>query len=48
MIASDERVTATRRYLEYAIMPLWFVSGVADYICHRKSKIETTSGVTEV
>jgi hypothetical protein len=44
---SDERVGATRRYLEYAIMPLWFAAGVADYICHRKTKIETTSGVTE-
>lgn len=46
-IIGDERIAATRRYLEFAILPLWFLSGVADYICHRQSKIDTTSGVKE-
>jgi hypothetical protein len=43
----DERVVTTRRYLQYALMPLWLVAGIADYIYHRRTKIETTSGVTE-
>lgn len=44
---ADERVVATRRDLQYAVMPLWFITGVADYICRRRSRIETTSGAAE-
>lgn len=46
-ILRDERLAATRRYLEFAILPMWFLAGVADYACHRQSKIATTSGLKE-
>ena len=34
-------------YLLYFVMPLWLLSGVADWLCHRASHIETTSGPKE-
>ena len=37
----------TRAYLLYVIMPLWLVAGVADWVCHRTSRIESTSGWKE-
>ena len=37
----------TIRYLMYVLLPAWFVSGVADYIMHRRTRIEHTSGVGE-
>src|ERR1700680_2342176 len=42
--AADE---ATRRYLMYIIMPVWSVAGFLDWLWHRQTKIETTSGVKE-
>jgi hypothetical protein len=33
--------------LMYFVLPLWLVAGFADYLCHRASHIETTSGVKE-
>ena len=42
--AADE---ATRRYLMYAVMPLWSIAGFLDWLWHRQTKIETTSGVKE-
>ena len=38
---------ATRRYLMYVIMPVWSVVGFLDWLWHRQTKIETTSGVKE-
>lgn len=38
---------ATRRYMLYFMLPLWIVPGFLDYLCHRKTKIETTSGTKE-
>ena len=38
---------ATRRYLMYIIMPVWSVTGFLDWLWHRQTKIETTSGVKE-
>lgn len=38
---------ASRRYLMYVVMPLWFVPGVLDYLLHRRSRIEETSGPRE-
>lgn len=38
---------AARRYLMYAIMPLWAITGFLDWLWHRQTKIETTSGVKE-
>jgi hypothetical protein len=31
---------ATIRYLMYVLLPAWFVPGVADWIMHRRTKIE--------
>ena len=39
--------TALRRYLMYALLPAWFVPGVADWAMHRRTRIETTSGLRE-
>jgi hypothetical protein len=36
-----------RFILFYVLLPLWLVAGFADYFCHRKSRIEETSGVKE-
>jgi len=29
------------------LLPLWFLAGVADYLLHRRTQIETTSGIGE-
>lgn len=31
----------------YGLLPLWGISGLADWFCHRASHIETTSGIKE-
>ena len=31
----------------YIVVPLWLVAGFADWLCHRRSHIETTSGAKE-
>ncbi len=36
-----------RRFLMYGVLPLWFVPAVADWIMHRRTRIEDTSGVRE-
>lgn len=33
--------------LMYAIMPVWIAAGFADWLCHRRTDIEHTSGVKE-
>jgi hypothetical protein len=33
--------------LLYFLFPLWLAAGVADYLCHRRTRIEHTSGVGE-
>jgi len=33
--------------LLYFILPLWLAAGFADYLCHRASRIEVTSGYKE-
>ena len=38
---------ATRRLLQYAVVPLWIGAGLADWICHRRTRIEETSGTEE-
>ncbi|MFD5394196.1 diguanylate cyclase [Streptomyces sp. NPDC127097] len=37
----------SRRFLMYGVMPLWFVPSVADWVMHRRTRIEETSGVRE-
>jgi hypothetical protein len=38
---------ATRRFMNFVLLPLWLVPGFADYWCHRVAKIEETSGTHE-
>jgi hypothetical protein len=37
----------TQALLLYFIMPLWFLAGVADWLCHRATDIEHTTGAKE-
>jgi hypothetical protein len=37
----------TRNFLMGFVLPLWLTAGVADWICHRGSDIETTTGTKE-
>jgi hypothetical protein len=38
---------AAQAVLMYFVLPLWLAAGFADYLCHRASSIETTSGWKE-
>jgi hypothetical protein len=35
------------RYLMYVLLPAWFIPGIADYVMHRRTRIERTSGLGE-
>ncbi|MET7703814.1 diguanylate cyclase [Streptomyces sp. NPDC005485] len=37
----------TARYLLYGLLPSWFVPGLADWLMHRRTRIEDTSGTKE-
>jgi hypothetical protein len=37
----------TRGFLLYFLLPLWIVVAMADWLCHRASRIEDTSGTKE-
>lgn len=39
--------SAAQAVLMYFVLPLWLAAGFADYLCHRVSSIETTSGPKE-
>lgn len=36
-----------RPLLMYWVLPLWMLAGLADWVCHRSTRIETTSGWRE-
>ncbi len=38
---------ATRRALQWFVMPIWLGAGLADWWCHRRTEIERTAGTTE-
>ena len=38
---------AAQSILLYAVMPLWLLSGLLDWACHRRTGIAHTSGATE-
>nr|WP_199836066.1 diguanylate cyclase [Streptomyces sp. TP-A0356] len=38
---------ATSRYLLYGLLPSWFLPGLADWVMHRRSRIEDTAGTKE-
>jgi hypothetical protein len=37
----------THVLLLYIVMPVWFAAGIADWLCHRASDIEHTTGAKE-
>jgi hypothetical protein len=37
----------TRNFLMGFVLPLWLAAGIADWICHRATNIETTTGTKE-
>jgi hypothetical protein len=39
--------TAAQTILMYFVLPMWLIAGFADYLCHRASHIESTSGPKE-
>lgn len=39
--------TLIRRLIMYFIVPLWHAASIADWLCHRRTKIETTAGTKE-
>jgi hypothetical protein len=41
------RDTSMRRLTTYFIVPVWIGAGFLDYIWHRRTRIETTSGLSE-
>jgi hypothetical protein len=43
----DQTALITRNYLLYVLLPVWILPGLADYFCHRRTNIETTSGTHE-
>jgi len=43
---SDTALIA-RNYILYFLLPFWIVLGFVDYLCHRHTQIERTSGLTE-
>jgi hypothetical protein len=45
---SPEQVPdVTRRFLMNLVMPIWLAAGIADWLCHRATSIETTTGPKE-
>src|SRR5512146_1114901 len=36
-----------RQYLLFLIFPLWIVAGLADYVLHKRTRIEETAGTKE-
>ncbi len=46
-LSKSKQDVVLRRYLMYFMLPLWFVPGLLDYLWHKRTKIETTSGTEE-
>jgi hypothetical protein len=42
-----EPASLVRQYLLYFILPLWILAGLTDYLLHRRTYIEHTSGTKE-
>ena len=38
---------AVQSVLAYFILPIWFLAGIADWLCHRATDIEHTTGAKE-
>jgi len=44
---SEEGSEAARLLLMYVVLPLWVAAGLADWACHRRTRIQRTSGLPE-
>lgn len=44
---TDDVGDVTVRYLLYGLLPGWFVPGLADWVMHRRTRIEDTAGTRE-
>jgi hypothetical protein len=45
--APDRSAEVARNLLLYFVVPLWTAAGAADWLCHRRGRIEETSGIAE-
>lgn len=45
--ADENLEDITRRFLMNVVMPVWLAAGIADWVCHRRTHIETTTGPKE-
>lgn len=43
----DRSAAVARNPLLYFVVRLWTAAGVADWLCHRRGRIEETSGAAE-
>lgn len=46
-LTDPELAELARQLVIYGLMPLWMAAGFADWLCHRVTHIERTSGVRE-
>jgi hypothetical protein len=46
-VRTIDTTALTRQFLLYYIVPLWLSAGVSDWICHRATHIEKTTGAKE-
>ena len=44
---TDDVAAVTQNFLAYFVVPIWAASGIADWICHRATHIESTTGAKE-
>jgi hypothetical protein len=44
---SIEVEKTSRRFMNFVLLPVWMLPGFGDYLCHRASNIERTSGTHE-
>jgi hypothetical protein len=47
VIAPDETARLLQQLLLYLLMPLWMLTGFADWLCHRVQRIEHSAGLKE-
>jgi hypothetical protein len=46
-VPTPDTNTLVRRFIMYFIVPLWHAAGLADWLCHRRTAIEKTTGLKE-
>src|SRR5690242_11253546 len=46
-VPAPDTNTLVRRFIMYFIVPLWHAAGLADWLCHRRTAIEKTTGLKE-